>query len=34
MLQTCDVGFCVKEDRMRAPDVGCCTQHDHNIVAI
>jgi hypothetical protein len=39
MLQTCNVGCCVKKEEGggRAPDVGCCTQHGsqhgRNIVA-
>jgi hypothetical protein len=28
MLQTCDVGFCVEDEGRRAPDVGCCMQHE------
>jgi hypothetical protein len=33
MLQTCDVGFCVEEER-KAPDVGCCTRNTgRNMVA-
>jgi hypothetical protein len=28
MLQTCDVRFRVEEEGRRAPDVGCCTQHE------